>query len=964
MRTLYIDIETYSDRAIDYGVHAYVDADNFQILLFAYAFDDEDVEVIDFTAGEKLPESVAEALVDPGVIKTAFNANFEITCLACAFPELIKPEQWECDKILAHYHSIGASLATVGKALGLPEDKQKDARGKRLITYFCKPCKPTKRNGGRTRNLPEHAPEDWEVFKEYNRQDVVTERAIRHELEWLRPDKSEHDLWLIDRKINCRGVHLDMALVDAAIKINEDYTDTLIARAKELTGLENPNSVAQLKEWFRLNGHPIASLNKETVEEMLKDDNLHPVLKEVLRIRARLGKTSIKKYIAMRDSLCSDGRAHDLFQFYGASRTGRWAGRNIQLQNLPRNYINDLETAREAVKSGDMEWVKLMYGNVPDTLSQLIRTAIIPAEGKKFVVADFSAIEARVLAWLADETWVLDAFRAGKDIYCETASQMFNVPVEKHGQNSELRQKGKVATLACIAEGELVLTDSGLKPIEKVSCADRVWDGESFVRHEGVIYKGVKDVIEYEGLRATTDHLVYVEGQQRPIQFGLAAASGAHLIQAGDGRRAIRACSDYQPREALDKRVAQTLCADEMCALRERTMDNPGELNSGEIQGLSAMLSAETNPAMAGQAAHGGKATLREPQRPSVSSVWCARDKVFISVCERCMALDNQAFRPAGALAGVRPNRQQRALCTGEHPVCHKASEQRESACYGSVRIRPAVLALCAFCCDSEAVGGRIAGADYRRCQTSSIRETKELATYCGKAHVYDIRNAGQHHRYTVSGKLVHNCGYGGGIGALLAMGGDKMGLSEQEMQHIITRWRKSSPHIVQFWYTLEKAARRAIQRKLSTTLPHGIKFMSSHGHLLVQLPSKRYLVYLNARMGTNKFGDPSIVYDGVDMTKKAAGAALAELETYSGKLAENITQAVARDCLAIAMKNVEAANYPIVAHIHDEVVLEVPDNDKYNLDEAIQLMTQNVDWNEGLPLNAAGFESYFYMKD
>jgi len=655
MRTLYIDIETYSDRAIDYGVHAYVDADNFQILLFAYAFDDEDVEVIDFTAGEKLPERVAEALVDPNIIKTAFNANFEIMCLASVFPELIKPEQWECDKILAHYHSIGASLATVGKALGLPEDKQKDARGKRLITYFCKPCKPTKRNGGRTRNLPEHASEDWEVFKEYNRQDVVTERAIRHELEWLRPDKSEHDLWLIDRKINCRGVHIDMALVDAAIKINEDYTDTLIARAKELTGLENPNSVAQLKEWFRLNGHPIASLNKETVEEMLKDDNLHPVLKEVLRIRARLGKTSIKKYIAMRDSLCSDLRAHDLFQFYGASRTGRWAGRNIQLQNLPRNYIDDLENAREAVKSGDMEWVKLMYGNVPDTLSQLIRTAITPEAGKKFVVADFSAIEARVLAWLADETWVLDAFRAGKDIYCETASQMFGVVVEKHGQNSELRQKGKVAVLSC---------------------------------------------------------------------------------------------------------------------------------------------------------------------------------------------------------------------------------------------------------------------------------------------------------------------GYGGGVGALLNMGGDKMGLSEQEMQHIITRWRKSSPHIVQFWYTLEKAARRAIQRKLSTTLPHGIKFMSSHGHLLVRLPSKRYLVYLNARMGTNKFGDPSIVYDGVDMTKKAAGAALAELETYSGKLAENITQAVARDCLAIAMKNVEAAGYPIVAHIHDEVVLEVPDTDKYNLDEAIRLMTQNVDWNEGLPLNAAGFESYFYMKD
>lgn len=657
MQTLYIDIETYSDADLQsYGVRKYVDSDNFRILLFAYAFNEEPADVIDFTqTGTKLPQRVAEALVDPKVIKTAFNATFEITCLAKAFPGLIKPEQWECDKILAHYHSIGASLATVGKALGLPEDKQKDARGKRLITYFCKPCKPTKKNGGRTVNLPEHAPEDWEIFKEYNRQDVVTERAIRHELEWLRPDDAEHDLWLIDQRINDRGVAIDTDLVKAAIAINEAYSEALIERARELTGLENPNSVAQLKEWFKLNGHPITSLNKETVEEMLKDENLHPVLKEVLRIRARLGKTSIKKYIAMRDSLCKDGRAHNLFQFYGAARTGRWAGRNIQLQNLPRNYIADLETAREAVKSGDIEWVKLMYDNVPDTLSQLIRTAIVPAPGNKFVVADFSAIEARVLAWLADETWVLDAFRAGKDIYCETASQMFGVPVEKHGQNSELRQKGKVATLAC---------------------------------------------------------------------------------------------------------------------------------------------------------------------------------------------------------------------------------------------------------------------------------------------------------------------GYAGGVGALKAMGGDKMGLSDDEMQHIVDNWRKASPNIVTFWARLERAARIAVQRHRSTTLPHGIKFMWNKGHMIVQLPSKRVLVYLNVRMGENRFGNPSIVYNGVDMTKKAAGAALAELETYSGKLAENITQAVARDCLAIAMKKVEAAGYPIVAHIHDELVLEVPDTPTYNLATAIDLMTQNVGWNKGLPLNAAGFESYFYMKD
>lgn len=652
-KTLYIDFETYSDQDIKLGVHKYVDSDAFEIMLVAYAFDDEDPICIDLKSGESLPSELVEALLDPTVTKTAFNAAFELACLSKARPELVRMNQWVCDKVLAHYHSLGTSLAGVGKALGLPADKQKDARGKRLIQYFCKPVRPTKKNGGRTRNLPEHAPEDWAIFKEYNLQDVVTERAIREKLSWRVPSEAEHRLWLLDQKINARGVRIDLPPVEKAISINEEYSEALTQRAKELTGLENPNSVAQLKEWLRLNGHPVESLNKETVEGMLQDKSLHPVMQEVLRIRGRLGKTSIKKYVAMRDSLCSDGRAHDLFQFYGAARTGRWAGRNIQLQNLPRNYLEDLDEARETVKEGSMDWLHLMYENVPDTLSQLIRTAIIPESGYKFVVADFSAIEARVIAWLAEEKWVLDAFSSGKDIYCETASQMFGVPVEKHGLHSELRQKGKIATLAC---------------------------------------------------------------------------------------------------------------------------------------------------------------------------------------------------------------------------------------------------------------------------------------------------------------------GYGGGVEALKAMGGDKLGLSDGELQKIVEDWREASPNIVKLWRKLDFAAKRVLRvGGFVPVSPHGVTgFVNDRGHLILRLPSCRELVYLNARIGTNRFGSESIVYDGINQTT----GKMEEMETYGGKLAENLTQAVARDCLAEAMLALEAEGYRIVAHIHDEVVCEVPDTAEYNLEKAVEIMTRNVPWNEGLPLSAAGFASYYYMKD
>lgn len=450
MRTLSIDIETYSDIDIKYGVHKYVSSKEFEVLLFGYAFDDEEVTVIDLTEQE-LPKGIKAALYDENIRKTAFNAAFEITCLR-ATKELhdMPIDQWECSSILAKYNGLPNSLAYVAAVLKLGE--QKDTRGKNLIKYFSMPCDPTKTNGGRTRNYPSDDREKWETYIEYNRQDVIVEREIRKKLIKHKPPESERQLWLNDLRINAHGIRIDEDLVRSAITINESLSNALTSESSAITELENTNSVAQLKDWldYRLGEAP-EPLNKEAIKELLSQP-LAPDVRRVLEIRQQLGKSSIKKYEAMRNTnvVAPNGQryCHDLFQFYGAGRTGRWAGRTVQLQNLPRNSMDGLDTARELVKDGDLDFLLCMYDNVPDVLSQLIRTSFIPTEGNLFFVADFSAIEARVIAWLSGEKWRLDTFRNGRDIYCESASQMFGVPVVKHGINGELRQKGKVAELA------------------------------------------------------------------------------------------------------------------------------------------------------------------------------------------------------------------------------------------------------------------------------------------------------------------------------------------------------------------------------------------------------------------------------------------------------------------------------------------------------------------------------------
>lgn len=652
MTTLAIDLETYSSNDIKRGVYKYVDAPDFEVLLLGYSFDDEPVSVVDLTQGGGVPDRIRQALFDPDITKTAFNANFETTCFQKLFPDL-PLDCWECTSVLALYQSLPTSLADVAKILFRTDDKQKDARGKALIRYFSIPCKPTKANGGRTRNMPSDAPDKWAEYIEYNRQDVVVEKAIRRKLIALKPPETEHRYWLMDRQINTNGARINREMVNNAIRMDAEYRQKLSLEAQLITGLDNPNSVAQVKGWLENRvGETIPCLDKKAVADMLTR-GLPQDVHRVLEIRQLMGKTSVKKYQAMQDSCTQDGRVHGMFQFYGAMRTGRWAGRIVQLHNLPRNNMEpaELDAARNLVIDGDLDALEMCYGNVPDTLSQLIRTAIEAEPGCRFVVDDYSAIEARVIAWLAGERWRQDVFAKGGDIYCASASAMFRVPVVKHGENGHLRQKGKVAELAL---------------------------------------------------------------------------------------------------------------------------------------------------------------------------------------------------------------------------------------------------------------------------------------------------------------------GYGGGIHALKAMGADKMGLDDEELQDIVAKWRKASPAIIRMWWDVDNAAKEAIRTHRPIRIKQGhLVFRVAHGALFVELPSGRHLTYIHPRIGENRFGGESIEYMGIEQGTRKWG----RLETYGGKLTENIVQAVARDCLAAAMLRLTEAGYKILMHVHDEVIMEVPVG-KGGLDEVTRIMSANEPWEKGLIKNADGFESAYYMKD
>lgn len=655
-RVMGVDIETYS--SVDLagsGVYAYTEAPDFDILLIGYKFDDEaEVHVIDTLAVDRDfdPElyEFREALTDPGIIKTAFNANFERTCLAKWTGAAMPPEEWRCTMIKALTLGLPGNLADVGIAMGLPEEKLKDPQGKALIQFFSKPCKPTRTNGQRTRNLPAHDPAKWKLFIEYNRQDVVTEQEILRQLDIYKTPESEQQLWALDQHMNDNGVKLDIPMVEKIVEYDTQRRQELQEEAKVLTGLANPNSLAQLKKWLSKQGVTMTSVTKDTIAATLQTD-IPDSVRRMLEIRTALGKTSVAKYSTMLTAVCQDHRLRGILQFYGANRSGRWAGRLVQTHNLAKNSLPDLDLARELAAAGDFDTLATLFGETAFVFSELIRTAFIPSDGCRFVVSDFAAIEACVLAWIAGEEWTLEAFRQGKDIYCETASMMYRVPVEKHGQNSHLRQKGKVAVLAC---------------------------------------------------------------------------------------------------------------------------------------------------------------------------------------------------------------------------------------------------------------------------------------------------------------------GYQGGVGAMKRM--DKGGsIPEDELQSVVDQWREANPKVVKLWRTCELAAKTAIQEHRTVRLAHGIAFSYINRNLFIQLPSGRKLCYWDTRLKQDDYtGRLSITYMGVNQETKQWG----ETETYGGKLVENIVQATARDCLAVAMTRVSALGYKIVMHVHDEMIVDVPNTDTEAPGRINAIMAQPIDWAEGLPLKGDTYETPFYKKD
>ena len=652
MKTLHIDLETYS--SIDLkacGAYKYVESEDFEILLFAYAVNDQPVRVIDLASGNIIPRSIQDLLMDPDTVKCAHNAVFERLCLSKYFCKHFTADQWHCTMIHSLMLGLPGSLKDVGMALGLDDDKQKLRTGTALITYFCKPCKPTNVNGQRMRNLPQHAPEKWELFKAYCQRDVETEREIGRKLDKFPISESEHQLWCWDQRMNDYGVRIDTDLMNSVLEFGIQNEKEMMDECMSITGGINLHSITQLKTWIgQRENRTIDKLDKEAVNTLL-NENITTETRRLLQLRQETGKTSVKKYDAIARAICKDGRLHGILQFYGANRTGRWAGRIFQPQNLPRNSFNDIDLARKLVIEKDFETVDLLYGSYNQVFSTLIRTAVIPPEGHMFAVADYSAIEARLTAWFCDEKWRQDVFATTGKIYEASASQMFHVPIEQVTKGSDLRKKGKVAELAL---------------------------------------------------------------------------------------------------------------------------------------------------------------------------------------------------------------------------------------------------------------------------------------------------------------------GYGGGVSALERMGGASMGLSDEEMQDIVIKWRLASPNIKKMWYKVQEAAYSAVREHKRVKVAHGVNYLCQSGILFAQLPSGRKLAYVRPRLVPGKYGE-ELTYEGSDQDTHRWG----RQKTWGGKLFENLIQAIARDCLAIAMMSLDQHGYPIVMHIHDEVVVEVAKQiAMQTLDDIEKIMGAPISWAPGLILTADGFISDYYRKD
>nr|DAW42139.1 MAG TPA: DNA polymerase I [Caudoviricetes sp.] len=951
---LHLDIETYSRVDLKKNtVYRYVEDDHWMILICSWCIGLGEIH----TAYGHEEISGIPGLFDPNVRKIAHNSDFERINFSAlkGLPvgTYINPEEYIDTAVLASLWGYPRSLKGFCKVVG---GEAKDEAGGRLINMFSVP----NRKGGRT--LPEERPADWDAYVEYNRQDVISMRDNIYRLGKGFPSAEEYEAWITATRINDRGIKIDTDLAGAAHRQYEANKKRDLARVKEITGLDNPNSVQQFKGWLADQGFEMESIDKAHVAELLERDDLPDLVREAVERKQLAALSAATKYVIAQGSTNSDGRLRGTIKYSNAN-TGRMTGVTLSPHNLPRDHFTDAEGEHDT-KAEQAAIDKLLAGvHVgSEDLKKLVRPLLMGP----FTVSDYSAIEARLTAWAAGEDSVLESFRKGEDIYVATAERMGGV---KAGFD---RQRGKSATLGCIAEGSLVLTDRGPVPIENVGIADKVWDGVEFVRHEGVVYKGQKEVMRYGGLTATPDHKVWAsfEGEPRAVRLDYAAACGAHLVRTGSSGAPVRLGEDHQSRSALHPEgLAHTDDADRMHRMRTTAMVEPGKSSTGALERLSIVQQSTRAPEVPGSNPHCGQAAVHEPPRSELEALRSKGDHLRLPIRDRSRALDSGEPWGAPIEARTRSRGQRQGVCSGEPSLGNSCTESGQSAKHYSGRVPSRGVALRGANDSTEASRGVHPGADRRAGALGCEGEAQELAGDRATVAVYDILNAGPRHRFTVSDVLVHNCGFGGGAGALLNLGGAKIypkGTPDEViwegLTSLVETWRIAHPHIVSWWKQVHTAFDKG--GPASRRIPVDVEIVGNDRY--VWLPSGRALVYHNCRreyvQPKDRNGKPLPYRRRAWVCDAVVGNGTQRRIVGGPTQVENIIQAIGRDLLTHALVNVERAGFRTVTHVHDEIVTETTGG--LTVERLSSLMCDLPDWAEGLPVEAAGYTTQRYRKD
>lgn len=951
---LHLDIETYSTVDLKKNtVYRYVEDDHWMILICSWCVGQGEIH----TAYGHEEIKAIPGLFDPAVKKIAHNSDFERINFSAlkGLPvgTYIDPEEYIDTAVLASLWGYPRSLKGFCKVVG---GEAKDEAGGRLINMFSVP----NRKGGRT--LPEERPSDWDAYVEYNRQDVISMRDNIYRLGKGFPSAEEYEAWITATRINDRGIKIDTALAGAAHRQYEANKARDLARVKEITGLDNPNSVQQFKGWLADQGFEMESIDKAHVAELLERDDLPDGVREAVERKQLAALSAATKYVIAQGSTNSDGRLRGTIKYSNAN-TGRMTGVTLSPHNLPRDHFTDAEGEHDT-EAEQAAIDKLLAGvHVgSEDLKKLVRPLLMGP----FTVSDYSAIEARLTAWAAGEDSVLESFRKGEDIYVATAERMGGA---KAGFD---RQRGKSATLGCIAEGSLVLTDRGLIPIENVGIADKIWDGVEFVRHEGVINKGQKEVMTYDNLTATPDHKVWAsfEGEPRAVRLDYAAACGARLVRTGSSGAPVRLGEDHQPRGSLHpERLAHADDVDRVHGLWQTTVVKPGESPFGSLEGLPVVQQSTRAPEVPGSSPHCCQAAVHESSRSELEALRGSRDNLRFPVGDRGRTLDSGELGGTSAEARTRSCGQRQRVCPGEPPLGDTIAEHGEQANYDSGRVSTRGLALRRGRSEEEDSPGILPRGDHRARASCSEGEAQELAQDRTTVAVYDILNAGPRHRFTVSNVLVHNCGFGGGAGALLNLGGAKIypkGTPDdviwKGLTSLVETWRVAHPHIVSWWKQVHTAFDKG--GPASRRIPVDVEIVGNDRY--VWLPSGRALVYHNCRreyvQPKDRNGKPLPYRRRAWVCDAVVGNGTQRRIVGGPTQVENIIQAIGRDLLTHALVNVERAGFRTVTHVHDEIVTETTGG--LTVERLSSLMCDLPDWAEGLPVEAAGYTTQRYRKD